>query len=199
MKKSLYLIIFTLMIIIPSMDSTASLFSEQERFELPKKVNAYDLFQNKMFEWDLEKSAAQKNLMGTVISFLSSKCPCSNSHLMHLMDLQNKFPQFLFIGVHSNKKGKKEVVRSFFRKKAFSLPLLFDSTLKLANSFRAIKTPHTFVIGKKGNLLFHGGITNSINFKFATKFYLSDALTKLKNKKPLEQIYARAIGCSIAR
>ena len=199
MKKPLYSLILCLMTAIPFIGVKASFFSESANFELPKKVKAYNLIQNKTFEWDLKESVAHKNLKGTVISFLSSKCPCSNSHLTHLMNLKKKFPQFLFFGIHSNKKQKEKDVRSFFLKKGLSFPLLLDSSLELANSFRAIKTPHTFVINKKGKLLFHGGITNSVSFKFATKFYLEEALTKINNKEPLEKVYARAIGCSIAR
>ena len=198
MKKTFHSILFFLMIMAPLTNVRASL-SEPKNFNLPKKVEAFNLLQNKMFKWDFKKSVSQKDLKGTVISFLSSKCPCSNSHLIHLMDLQEKFPQFLFIGINSNKKGIKKEIQSFFKKKGLSFPILFDKNLKLANSFRAIKTPHTFVISEKGRLLFHGGITNSINFKFATKFYLRESLLRLSNKKPLEQIYARAIGCSITR
>ena len=201
MKTSLCSFIFFLIAMIPIGSIQASFLPKAKKFEIPRKVKGQNLLKGEMFEWSFQKSASQNHygFKGTVISFLSSKCPCSNSHLKHLIDLQEKFPQFLFIGIHSNKKGKKKEIQSFFRTKKLSFPLLFDSSLELANSFRALKTPHIFVISKKGELLFHGGITNSINFKFATKFYLKEALTKIKNKKPLEKIYARAIGCSIAR
>ena len=198
MNKTYYSIILFLIFIIPLANVSAFL-SEPKRFTIPKKIEAFNLLQNKVFKWDLKKSVSQKGLEGTVISFLSSKCPCSNSHLTHLMDLQKKFPEYLFIGINSNKKGIKKEVRSFFKQKRLSFPILLDTNLKLANSFRALKTPHTFVINEEGRLLFHGGITNSINFKFATKFYLKESLSRLNNKEPLEQIYARTIGCSIAR
>jgi hypothetical protein len=200
MKKNLnHLFITILMVFAPLLSANGSLFSKPKNFSLPKEITGHDTLQNKGLKWNFTQSPVKTKTIGTIISFLSFKCPCSNSHLNHLKELQKNFPQFSFIGIHSNKRGNKKDIQSFVQKKKLTFPVLLDSQLKLANAFRAIKTPHIFVISNKGQLLFHGGITNSINFKFATKFYLKEALTKLLRKEPLEKYYARAIGCSISR
>ena len=39
---------------------------------------------------------------GLVVTFLSAKCPCSDSHVAVLKDLSAKFKEFSFVAIHSN-------------------------------------------------------------------------------------------------
>ena len=157
-------------------------------------LSGIELYSSQKFSWDLEK--AKK---GTVLFFLSSSCPCSNSHLPHLEDLKKEFSQFSFIGVHSHRSATKEKTQQYFGKKKLSFPILFDSNLKIANLYKAVKTPHVFILGKKGEILFHGGITNSVSFKAAKKFYLKNALLDIQKGKRPQKSFARALGCYISR
>ena len=186
--KNLLLLSFILIMSLAHSKSSWGFFSRPSEWVPPKEFQAHDIVTNKSLKWSLTNSPLENKLIGTVITFLSTKCPCSNSHLPHLLELQKDFPQFSFIGIHSDKMGKKGDVQAFFKEKKVTFPVLLDSKLKLANAFKAIKTPHVFVINSEGQLLFHGGLTNSANFKFAKKLYLREALNKIKRKEPLEKL-----------
>ena len=65
--------------------------------------------------------------------------------------------------------------------------------------FKALKTPHAFVVDKAGDVVYQGGVTNSISPDKDSKFYLKEVLSSLSstNKSPYE--YKRALGCYIKR
>ncbi len=143
-------------------------------------------------------SDSQKKL-ATVIYFLSSTCPCSQGHFDHLNSLQKSYPEFQFIGFHSSKSTPLKRAKRYFDQFTIDFPIYLDKKLKVANLLKALKTPHVFVLNKKGDFLFQGGATNSRNPKRADQFYLQKALRELKEGKPIETKVARALGCYIQR
>lgn len=134
-----------------------------------------------------------------VIVFLNSQCPCSQAHFDHLNELQKANKEFQFIGFHSNKLVDKNVAQKYFDKYKIDFPIFDDIKLVYANEFKALKTPHVFVLDKDENLLFQGGATNSRRFASASKFYLKTALLEINNNKAVSTPNARALGCYIAR
>ena len=145
----------------------------------------------------IEKLEAGKK--GTVLFFLSSTCPCSNSHMKHLNDLSKTYKDFSFIGVHSDKFQEVQVAKEYFKSKGVEFPILEDKKQIVANELEALKTPHTFVFNNKNKMVFHGGVTNSSDYGHASKFYLKDALTSLDAGKTPKKNFARALGCYIGR
>lgn len=156
-------------------------------------ISGIDLRDNKNINLTVD------NTKINVYYFLSSTCPCSQASFDHLNNLQTKFKNFKFIGFHSNKFVSQEVAHDYFHKFKIDFPIIFDQKVKYADKFKAVKTPHVFVYGDGGKLLFQGGATNSRNPLKASKFYLQDALISLsKGEKPLVTD-ARTIGCYIQR
>lgn len=133
----------------------------------------------------------------TVIFFLSASCPCTKNHIPYLQELGKKYPSFQFLGVHSNANETIESANKEFG--SFGFPIAFDKDMKIADQFKATKTPHVFVVNPKGEILFHGGVTNSTHPKRAKKFYLKNALDDISNNKEVKQKFARALGCYIIR
>src|SRR4051812_49374278 len=76
-----------------------------------------DLTTGKKFSLD------QDNKKGIVLIFLSTKCPCSASHLNHLEDLKGKFPEFIFLGIHSNQDEPENSAKVFFQEKHLGFPV----------------------------------------------------------------------------
>ncbi|MFN8370889.1 MAG: thioredoxin-like domain-containing protein, partial [Bacteriovoracaceae bacterium] len=124
-----------------------------------------------------------------VIYFLSSQCPCSQSHFDHLNQLKNQYSQFTFVGFHSNKKVSQENAIKYFSRFKIDFPVFSDNEIKYANKYGALKTPHVFVLDQNDKLVFQGGATNSHDINRATKFYLKDTLEALSNGKepPLKE------------
>lgn len=135
----------------------------------------------------------------TVLIFLSSICPCSNSHVEEIKRLKNDFPEFEFIGVHSNADEDLMSAKEYFAEKKLNFPLIEDEKSKLANQFKALKTPHAFVINSKGETLYQGGVTSSSSFDEKNQNYLREALTDLREGKKIRTTSSRPLGCMIAR
>ena len=74
-----------------------------------------------------------------------------------------------------------------------------DKEARLANDFGAMKTPHAFIVGPKGECLFNGGVDDTKDSSKAQKFYLRQALIDIKSGKEPEQKSARTLGCTIMR
>lgn len=136
---------------------------------------------------------------GTVLVFVSARCPCSNSHLFHLQDLVKQFPDFKFIGVHSNQDESLDLGKTYFAPKKLNYPVLRDEGAKLANQFGALKTPHAFVISADDKILYAGPVSSSIIFQEADSHYLQEFLESLKTGNPPPTIKKRPLGCYISR
>jgi len=134
-----------------------------------------------------------------VAYFLNRGCPCSQAHFDHLNDLQKKYKNFSFIGFHSNKTINKESAMEYFSKYKIDFPILLDKDLIYANQFKAVKTPHVFVLDKEGKTFFQGGATDSRDPKRAHHFYLRDALASLSRGENVKVRNAKTIGCYIQR
>lgn len=131
-----------------------------------------------------------------VVSFLSSECPCSQSHVQHLMELQQKNKNIKFIGVLSNAGEELEEAKTQFSNVGF--PVYMDEDQSLANAFGAVKTPHVFLF--KGNkILFHGGVSDSNNFGKAKERYLEKAIAQVLSGQKVSPDHAKALGCEIRR
>lgn len=135
----------------------------------------------------------------TVLVFISSKCPCSMSHIPELRSLALEFSDVQFVGIHSNFDESLEIAHPYFKSADLSFPILRDEGMKLADHFKAAKTPHAFVIGPDGQVLFQGGVSDSSKFPQADRKYLREALEDLKNQIPIRTKVARALGCAITR
>jgi thioredoxin-related protein len=144
----------------------------------------------------IDPSAAKKKM---VLTFLSSKCPCSNSHVAILRELAKKHPAFEFVAVHSNADEKVDQAKEYFAKAQLGFAVLQDTGSQLANRFRALKTPHTFVLNENGEMLYKGGVTSSNNGPAADHQYLADALNEIESGQPVKVAEGRTLGCVIAR
>ena len=136
----------------------------------------------------------------TVVVFLSAKCPCSASHEKSLKALYETYSKegFQFVGVHSNQDEPEVMGLAHFRESKLPFPVLKDPGAKLADEFKALKTPHVFVL-KDQEILFQGGVDDSAEAANAKKNFLADALLSLKLGKKIETTRARALGCAIKR
>ncbi len=136
---------------------------------------------------------------GTVIVFLSAKCPCSASHEKILKDLSRNSKEFLFIGVHSNKDEPLTLTEAHFREAELPFQVIQDENANLANQLGAVKTPHAFVYNNKGELTYQGGITDSHVGPNAKKQFLKDVLEDMNAGIAPRHKEGRTLGCYIQR
>src|SRR5262249_43350944 len=125
---------------------------------LPTTLTGYDLVTGHQ----IQSHPASK---GTVIVFLSAKCPCSASHEPALAQLARDYQArgFAFVGVHSNADEPQTQAESHFKGIGLPFPVIQDDGQRWADAFGALKTPHTYVLGAQGELLYQGGVDETHN------------------------------------
>ena len=159
----------------------------------PTKINGKDYSGLKK---ETVEIGAKKAL---VIVFLSAKCPCSNSHIEELQKLNADFPDFAFVGIHSNMDEPESQSEEYFKKLKLSFPVIQDNDAKYADQFAAFKTPHTFVLSQKGEVLYQGGVSNSHDIKKSDKLFLREALEDISKGQKIRNTEGRTLGCFIVR
>lgn len=140
-----------------------------------------------------------KTKKGSVLVFMSAKCPCSASHEALLNDLVAKYPDFRFVGVHSNADERPTETKEHFEKAKLAFPVIQDPKNKWANELGALKTPHAFVFNSSGELLYQGGVTDSHVGPSAKKQFLKEVLEDVEAGKVPRIKEGRALGCFIQR
>jgi peroxiredoxin len=163
---------------------------------IPREFAAMDLLthQTKAISWSQASH-------GTVVVFLSSRCPCSSSHEESLKKLHQEFASqgFNFIGIHSNQDESTSEAETHFKQVSLPFPVLQDDGAKLANALGALKTPHVYVLSPSGELLFQGGVDDSHIAQIAKKPYLKNALLQIQQGQRPDPSEVRVLGCVIKR
>ena len=98
--------------------------------------------------------------IGIVLIFISKDCPCSKGNLSYINSLAKEFTDFNFVAIHSKKNVSNEEVQTYLQDKNLSFDTVNDSSLKLADTYMALKTPHAFIL-KGDTVVYNGGITNT--------------------------------------
>jgi hypothetical protein len=135
----------------------------------------------------------------TVVVFLSATCPCSDSHIPYLKKLTSEFPQINFLAIHSNMDENEKTTQAYFKSVNLPFAVIEDSEAKLADTFKAFKTPHAFILSKENQILYEGGVTSSAKAHQASHFHLRDALLDLTSGKEIKVKEVRTLGCMISR
>jgi peroxiredoxin len=141
-----------------------------------------------------------KGSKGSVIVFLSTKCPVVRGYNERLNQIAAEYQSkgINFIGVNSNYTESLEVVRSHAAEN-YKFPVLIDKGNKIADKLGANATPEVYYLNQDNVLLYHGAIDNDKYGKTITEPYLKAAFdTSLAGKK-IEKSTTNATGCSIQR
>jgi hypothetical protein len=138
--------------------------------------------------------------------FLSEACPCSRSHINHLNELQEKYPELKIFGVISeppkNEEEKKDVDK-YFKGTAFKFPILADDKQVLVGRYGALKTPHLTLFEKKAKgtyeVIYQGGVTNQRDFEKSNVKYFAENMEQLTHGKVVKYKNGQSLGCYIRR
>lgn len=144
-------------------------------------------------------TVSSENKKGLVVVFLSAKCPCSNSHVIEITNLAKEFTDFNFVAVHSNKDEPIDLTKEYFVNTKLPFAVIQDQDTKIADDFKAFKTPHAYIVMADGKVAYQGGVSDSNNFAESKKKYLREALTDIHDNKPVRTPEGRTLGCSISR
>ena len=168
--------------------------SVHSKVEPIKKMSAMSVQSGELLTIETEQMSKP-----SVFVFLSKDCPCSRGNLSYIQNLSQDYPEFKFIGIHSKRGTTISEVKDYLADKDFKIDVLNDNELVVASLFKALKTPHAFIVDQKGEVLYNGGITNSTFPKNAKEFFLKNALEDLKNKRKIAKAETKTLGCFILR
>ena len=164
-----------------------------------------------------------KDLMGkvTVVNFYSIQCPVQAQWDGRLAQIQKDFGEqgVVFLHVNSNvteigekpqpqpaaddKDAKKpyENVRAHLTEKGLPFRVLVDHGNKVADLFAATSTPHVYVFGVDGKLVYKGLVDDDQRDRKqdSRTNYLRDVLGKLTKGETVEAFSTKEVGCSIKR
>jgi len=145
---------------------------------------------------------------GFVIVFTCNHCPFSVAYEDRIIAIDEKYKSLGYLVVALNPNDPQIQPEDSFdnmkkraKKKKFGFPYLLDEGAVYAQKYGATKTPHIYVLTRKGTELevsYIGAIDdNSRNANDVKVKYLENALEELISGKPVSQPTTKAIGCSI--
>jgi peroxiredoxin len=165
-------------------------------------------FKLKNVDGKMVSMADFKNAKGFVVIFSCNHCPYVVAYEDRMIELHNKYAAkgYPVIAINPNDPEaqpqdsfEKMIERS--KEKKFPFVYLFDEGQKIYPVYGATRTPHIYLLNKKGKDLiveYIGAIDN--NYKDAsqvTETYLADAIDALLAGKKPQVTETKAIGCTI--
>lgn len=164
------------------------------------------------------KEQKAKDLMGqiTVVNFYSIQCPVQaawDGRLAQIQkDLADKGVTFLHVASNVTEIGAEPTkgtddskpydnIRQHLAKKELPFRVLVDHGNKVADLFGATSTPHVYVFGKDGRLVYKGLVDDDQRDQKAEtrQNHLRDVLGKLLKGEKVEPFATKEVGCSIKR
>lgn len=140
-----------------------------------------------------------------VVVFMCNHCPYVKLYLDRLKQLQTELQSqgVTLIGINPNDEKQfpedsYEKMQDFATEQQLNFLYLRDLNQDVAQSFKAEKTPHAFLLDQKGIIQYAGAIDDSAQDSTAVKVpYLKNAIAALLNQDAIAPILTTPVGCSI--
>ena len=142
-----------------------------------------------------------KGKNGTVIIFISAKCPVVRAYNERMEKLAQDYKArgINVVGINSNSTETVDDMKAHAADHKLSFKMLQDKGNKIADLLGATVTPEVFLLDAGNKLVYHGRIDNSRNGTNIEHNDLRDALDAMLSGKPVAKTQADAFGCSIKR
>ena len=177
----------------------------QNGYKIGDKVADFSL---KNIDESMVSLKGLENSKGAIITFTCNHCPYAKLYEDRIVELDKKFKSkgYPVVAINPND-FKKQPDDSFenmqirAKEKGFTFPYLIDETQDVAKAFGATKTPHVYIVQKKGSeflLKYIGAIDdNPQSADDIDEKYVEDAVNALLAGKNPPKNNTRAIGCTI--
>jgi alkyl hydroperoxide reductase subunit AhpC len=137
----------------------------------------------------------------TVVVFISTVCPVSNSYNLRLKDLYRDYTpmgvKFQFLNANQNESPQE--VEDHARSVGFPFPVMKDDNNVTANRLGAEYTPESFVIDREGVVRYHGRIDDAQNPARVRHNSLRLAIDAVLAGREVPEPETKAFGCTIKR
>jgi len=141
-----------------------------------------------------------------VLEWINLDCPFVQYHYgkaATMIELARKYrdKSVVWLAVNSTNQTTPDANRAFAKKNKLPYPILDDRSGKVGRLYGAITTPHMFIIGKDGFVVYDGAIDNAPNGKTIdggdNVNYVDKALSELTSGRPVSTPKTQSYGCSV--
>ncbi len=136
----------------------------------------------------------------TVLVFSAWHCPCQAAHDARLGELTARYQPrgVTFYAVDSEVGGSLAEDAAQAQKRGYAFPVLLDPGASLARALHAEFATETFVLDRRGTVLYHGGLdSDATRLKGGASPYLENALEDLLAGRPPRMAETKALGCAL--
>jgi peroxiredoxin len=142
-----------------------------------------------------------KGKNGTVLIFISTRCPVSNGYNERMEKLAQEYRALgvSVVGLNSNASETPDIIKAHATENKLSFTILKDKGNKVADQLGAGVTPEAYFLDASNKLVYHGRIDNHKKPELVTANDLRDAIDATLAGKPVLKAEAAAFGCSIKR
>ncbi|HUE99325.1 MAG TPA: redoxin domain-containing protein [Anaerolineales bacterium] len=135
-----------------------------------------------------------------IVNFWSAECPHSERIDHYLVSLFEGWKEdVILLSIAANRSESIQMMEDAAKMRR--LPkVLVDAEHVVADLYRAVTTPHVFVVDREGILRYRGAVDNiTFRQREATRFFLQEAVEALFNGRLPELTETPAYGCAIGR
>ena len=145
---------------------------------------------------------------GVILVFTCNPCPFAKAYEQRIIRLHEKYAPdgFPVVAINPNDDGispddslEKMLARA--KEKQYPFPYLKDETQEIYMAYGAVRTPHVYLLQKKGKkfrVAYIGAIDdNAMDASKVTRHYLDDAIRAVKAGETPAPATTKAVGCSI--
>ena len=161
-------------------------------------------FKLKNVDGKMVSLADNKAAKGYIVVFTCNTCPYAKAYESRIVELNKKYaPQgFPVVAINPNDPSVAPGDSyAAMQTKKYAFPYLLDETQQVAKTYGATRTPHLYVLARKGNDLvvsYIGAIDDNSEDATAVKTkYVENAMTEILGGKPATTSSTKAIGCTI--
>ena len=137
----------------------------------------------------------------TVVTFVAVQCPVSNAYNDRMSAIYNEYKSkgVTFVFVNANRTESPKDIAEHAKSVGFPFPVYRDEANVLADRFDAQVTPESYLIDKKGVLVYLGQVDDSLNEARVRQKTLRMALDAVLAGQPVIKAETKAFGCTIKR
>lgn len=186
---------------------SAGLAKDPSKAEVGEKAPDFQLKDVNGKLWSLSKLKDKV----VVLEWFNFGCPFVKKHYDtgNMQSLQKRFVNkgVVWLCICSSAEGRqgyktaKEHIASFKKKESAPSAVLIDADGKVGKLYGAKTTPHMYIIGKDGALVYAGAIDDNPGFNKeeikSAKNYVKIALNEILAGEPVSKSETKAYGCSV--
>ena len=165
-------------------------------------------FKLKNVDGKMVSLADYKDAKGFIVVFTCNHCPFAKAYESRIIDLDKKYASkgYPVVAINPNdpaieSEDSYDNMVKRAKEKNYPFPYLFDETQENAMAYGATRTPHVYVLSRKGEefiVEYIGAIDDNADDPSAVKTkYVENAVNELLAGKKVSTASTKAIGCTI--